>query len=134
MKKLLVLVLALSLGGCVTDNLALNLITAVKAVTVGVDNPVTKSDLNAFENSMIVAFAGLNAYKKACIRGAADVNCRANVAKVQVYTRKLPAALATTRGFVKSGDQVNAVKAYATAKQLFNDFTADATANNIKVQ
>ena len=126
--------LALSLAGCVTDNLTANISTAVQAVTVGVQNPVTRNDLYAFENSMIVAFAGLNAYKKTCAQGAVDVNCRANIAKLQVYTRKIPKVLADARVFVKNNDQVNAQVAYSTAKQLYADFTALAAASNIKVQ
>lgn len=131
MKKIiLALALAFGLGACsVTDG-----VNALSTAIVGTTNPVTKNDLYAFENSMIVAFAGLNAYKKSCIAGAADVNCRANVAKLQVYTRRIPAALATTRAFVRQNDTVNAQIAYTALKQLFADFTAVATANNVRVQ
>ena len=135
MRKLVIaLCAALSLAACTTTDFTTGFSNVVTAATVGVQNPVTRNDLYAFENSMIVAFAGLNAYKKTCAQGAVDANCRANIAKLQVYTRKIPQVLADARVFVKNNDQVNAQVAYSTAKQLYADFTALAAASNIKVQ
>lgn len=131
MKKLwLVPVMALGLAGCATDQIS----TAIKAVTVGVTYPVTKSDLYTFENGMIIAFAGLNAYKKACIAEAADVNCKSNIASMQVYTRQLPPLLAQVRAFIKSGDTINATTAYNTLLAVYGNFKNIAIANGVKVQ
>lgn len=132
MKKLiLVLPLALALGGCPSMSESLN---AVQLATIGVTNPVTKQDLYNFENTMIVAFAALNGYKKACIRGVVDTNCRANVAAMQTYTQQMPGLLATTRNFVKNNDQVNAASAFSTLQTLYGQFKTLALANNVKVQ
>lgn len=132
MKRIILLVLlAATLGGCAqTQRVA----DTVQALIVGVENPITKQELYAFENGMIIAFAGLNAYKRACLESVADVNCRANIRAMQVYTRKLPAALTTTRRFVRENDQVNARVAYTTLKELWNNFRAEAAAANIRVQ
>lgn len=129
MKKLLIAaVVSLSLAGCVTVQDVANV------VTTNVQNPVTKQSLYQFENGMIVAFAGLNAYKKTCVSGAIPASCKDVIRKMQVYTRKLPAVLADVRRFVKNNDTANAQNAFNLAKSLYADFTALATANNIKVQ
>ena len=135
MKKILVIALALSLGGCATvSEVASNISTAVTAVTVGVTNPVTKKDLYQVENGMIIAFAGLNAYKRVCAAGTIDPSCKDVIRTLQVYTRQLPTLLANTRAFVKSGDQVSARTAYNALTDLYSRFKSIATANNVKVQ
>lgn len=131
MKKLLLaLPLALSLGGCPSMSETLDV---VKVATVGVANPVTKQDLYNFENGMIIAFAGLNAYKRVCVQGAIDPSCKDVIRTLQVYTRQLPTLLANTRTFVKSGDQINARVAYSALTDLYSRFKSIATANNVKV-
>lgn len=128
-------VLALSLVSCAPARQAAEFVfDAVKIATVDVQNPVTKNDLYAVENSMIVAFAGLNAYKKTCVRGAIAPSCRGVIAKLQVYTRQVPPILDNLRDFVKNNDQVNAKIAYNTVKQLLADFKTTAAANNVQVQ
>jgi hypothetical protein len=130
MKRIaLVLVMALSLGACQTTDIG----TAIKVATVGVANPVSKQDLYTFENGMIIAFAGLNAYKRACLAKAADANCVENIRSMQVYTRQLPGLLRSVRAFVKSGDRVNAATAYQTLLSVYGQFKALATSNGVKV-
>jgi len=131
MKKLwLVPILALSLGGCVTVE---QVVRTVSVATVGVKNPVTKKALYNFENGMIIAFAGLNAYKRTCQKGLIDQSCRQVVAELQVYTRQIPDDLAKVRVFVKQNDQVNAVVAFDLLQTLFANFKAAAAARNVKV-
>jgi type IV pilus biogenesis protein CpaD/CtpE len=132
MKKVLAVVaLAVALAGCAQVQ---KVTTAVQAITVGVQNPVTKKDLYAVENGMIIAFAGLNAYKRVCARGVIDPQCKDVIRTLQVYTRQLPSLLANTRTFVKSGDQINAKVAYAALLDVYNRFRSIAAANNVKVQ
>ena len=132
MKRLaLALVLVTSLAGCANLQTALSVATASIA---GVTNPVTKDMLNNTENGAIIVFAGLGAYKKSCIAGAIPATCKVTIAKLQVYTRKLPPLLIVLRSFVKNNDQVNAAIAYNTIQQLITDFKAIATANNVQVQ
>lgn len=134
-KLILVTGLALALAGCQTAAQVLDDIGNVtRLATVGVANPVTKQDLYNFENTMIVGFAALNAYKKACLKGAVDTNCRANIVAMQKYTRQIPPTLAQVRTFVKNNDTVNATTAYATLKNLYANFKAIAVANNLGVQ
>lgn len=132
MKKLiLVAVLALGLGGCQQVQ---KLADFTSAIVVGISNPITENELYALENSMIVAFAGLNTYKRACINNVIPSSCRRVIQKLQVYTRRLPAALATLRKFVKENDQVNARVAYDTFIQLWNDFKGEAARNKVVIQ
>lgn len=130
-KLLLVLALAIPLGGCLTVG---DVTTGVTLATTGVPNPITKDKLKALEDTSILTFAGLGAYKKACLAHAVDVNCRTTIANVQVYTRKYAALLPDLRTFVKNNDQVNAIKAYNLAQTLIADYKATATANGIQVQ
>lgn len=136
MKKLLLIFLVgFSLSGCAQLQSVVGAIeTTVGAATGSIANPVTRDDLYTFENTMIVAFAGLNAYKKACLRGAVDTNCKANIRAMQVYTRQIPPLLVQARTFVKNNDQVNARLVLDQAKQLYATFSSIAVANGVKVQ
>lgn len=132
MKKVLIIcALALSLGGCGTT--LTNLQNTIEDVFTPQANVVTKNDLYAFENSMTLAFAGLNAYKKSCQGGAIGTSCYSTIAKIQGYTTQIPAILSNVRTFVKNNDQVNAVTYFNEAKSLLSQFEAIATANGIKV-
>lgn len=130
-KMMLILPLALALGGCQTVG---QLVDSVGNIVNPAPNVVTKQTLYDFENGMIIAFAGLNAYKKSCIAGAIPPSCRDTVVKLQGYTRQIPAVLSEVRGFVKNNDQVSALQYFAEAKTLLADFEAVATQNGIKVQ
>ena len=129
---MLAILLAASLGGC-------NLPAIFQASTASISNPVTKDMLNDVENSGILIFAGLKAYKKTCVDLVIPQSCRVVIASIQVYTRKLKApdgsgVLATLRSFVKNNDQVNAVLAYNMAMQLMADVRTIAASNNVQVQ
>lgn len=128
MKRIIPILLVLSLGGCAV------LGQLFQAATVGVNNPITKESLKTTEDSITVVFAGLNAYKKSCIQLLIPQSCRGTIAKIQVYTRKLPPLLTNLRSFVRNNDQVNAATVYNAIKQTILDFKAVATANNIQVQ
>lgn len=101
---------------------------AVTAALQPRPNPISRTDLYNIENSVTIAVTGLVAYRRACLRGQADANCRANIEKLQVYTRKMPPALASLRKFVKENNQVSAVTAYNALKDLVAQFTAQRQA------
>lgn len=131
MKKLLLAaVLALGLAGCQTLT---NVQTAIQLATIDYANPITKKTLYNVESGIVVVFAGLNAYKKSCKAGLIADNCKDTIAKVQVYTRKLPPLLNDLRGFVKNNDQVNAHIAYTTIVQIVNDVKAIAVAGGATI-
>lgn len=110
MKRIvLALVLGLSLGGCAQLQ---KFQDALTLTTATVTNPVTKDRLNDLEAGIRIVFAGLKAYKSACINGTADVHCRTNIQQIQVYTRQVPVPLAQLRAFVKNNDQINATIVY----------------------
>ena len=124
MKKIaLVLVMALSLGGCGTLG---NIGTGISLVTKSVTNPVTKQEEAQIELSIDAALAVLRGYKQACIQGTADKSCRANIAAIQRYTRQMPPLIAQLRGFVDNNDQVNAVVVYNQLTALYTNFKTSA--------
>lgn len=125
---IIVLGLALALSGCAT---AQKLFEAATTVTASVNNPVTPTMLYNVENGMIVAFAALNAYRSSCQQGLIPPSCRAIIARIQAYTRRLPPMIAELRRFVRTNDQVNAIIAYNLVVTLIQDFRAEATASGI---
>lgn len=125
---ILVVICSTALGGCAEVR------QATSALVVGVQNPITKQDLYQVENGMVIAFAGLNAYKRLCVQGTIDSSCKDVIRTLQVYTRQLPSLLANTRAFVRSGDQINARVAYNALIDVYNRFRSIATANDVKVQ
>lgn len=127
MKKVLILVALLSLPACA------QLQQLGTFATVGIANPITSQMLYDAENGMILAFAGLGAYKRSCIAGAIQASCRSTIQSIQGYTRQVPSLLTSARAFVKNNDQVNAQIAYNTILDLVNKAKAIATANGVQV-
>src|SRR4051812_44192457 len=106
MRKLfLAAALTVSLGGCATFD---NIRDVISIGTSSVANPVTKERLYQLESAATIVFAGLNGWKDSCVRGLINVNCKDQIAQVQVYTRQIPPYLTQLRAFVKNNDQVNA--------------------------
>ena len=131
MKRLaIVAVLSLGLSGCA------NLGPIVTFATTGVGNPVTPDMVYRAEQTMIIAVSGLKAYKNACIARTIAQTCRGTIQQLQVYTRQLCAtfvnrrcatgALPDLRTFVRSNDQINAVKAYNLVTGLLASFKSTA--------
>lgn len=125
--KIIALALVLSLGACA------QLQTAEKFITGSVSNPVTKTQLYEVENGAIVVFAGLNAYKATCVRGAIPPSCKLTIAAIQAYTRQIPPQLKVLRVFVKGNDQVNAMLVYNTITQLLANAKATASASGVNL-
>lgn len=115
-KIILAVTLALSLGGCATFNA---FTTGISLATKSIANPVTKSEEAQVELALDTAVQALKVYKKACIAGSADKNCKANIAQIQAYTRQVPALVAQLRGFVDNNDQVNATVIYNQLTALY---------------
>ena len=126
MRKILLaatLACTLGFGGCAT----------IQAITSSTTNPVTPERLYQVENAMIVAVAGLNAYRQSCLKGVADVNCRKNIAAIQVYTRRIPPLLTQARTFVRNNDQVNAIVVYNQIMTLIANFKSTAAAAGVPI-
>lgn len=117
MRKLVAIVLvSLSLAGCaqlqaVSGGLSL--------ITKTIQNPVTQDELYAVEASARVLTEALLVYRRACLAGSADKNCRANIEAIQPYTRQVPPLLVQLRLFVKNDDQINAVVIYNRLTSLY---------------
>lgn len=119
MKKALAVVLVtLTLGGCaqlqaVSGGLSL--------VTKSIANPVTENELYQIEASVNILAKGILAYRRACVAGNADVNCRANLLAIQPYTKELDVYLPQLRRFVRTNDQLNAASVYNTMVELYGN-------------
>lgn len=128
MKRLaLVFALALSLGGCANLPKIIDLATGN-----GLTNPVTPEMVYKVENTMILAVSGLLAYKNACIAKTIDQSCRGTIMKLQVYTRQAAPVIKDLRVFVRTNDQVNAVKAYNLVSGLLDSFKSTAVAAGVQ--
>lgn len=131
MRKILGAFLVIAaLGGCAQLQRAEQFLSVT---TASIANPVTRDRLYAIENGIVIVFAGLRAYKSACVAGNADVNCRANVKAIQVYTRRIPPLLTDLRRFVKNNDQVNAVVVYNALSGLLADVRVYTNKASIKL-
>lgn len=129
MRKLAVIVLvALSLGGCAQIQKLQELISIG---TASVANPVTKDKLRKIEAGVSLVFVGLNTWRHSCQQRLINETCQAQIAAVQVYTRKLPPYLQQLREFVKNDDQVNAIVVYNNVSKLLGTVKAQAAANNV---
>lgn len=124
MRIFAMLVLAFSLSGC----------ASYKALNTNFENPITRQTLYNLENTGVIAFAGLNAYRRSCIQGLIPASCKGVLRRVQEKTRKLPPLLASLRVFVKNNDQVNARLFFASVMTVLTEVKAITTANNIQVQ
>lgn len=115
-KIVLAAFLTLSLAGCATLDAVT---TGISLATKSIANPVTKSEEAQVELALDTAVQALRVYKKACVAGSADKNCRANIAQIQAYTRQVPALVTQLRGFVDNNDQVNATVVYNQLTALY---------------
>jgi hypothetical protein len=130
MKKFLsVFLVALALGGCAQlSAISQGISLATKTVT----NPVTKADEAKVELAFGAVVQLLLVYKKACISGAADKNCKDNIRQIQAYTRQAPPLIAQLRSFVDHNDQINASVVYNQLSTLY--VNVKTAANNLGVQ
>lgn len=124
MRKIVaVVMLAVALGGCAQLQ---TVGTGISLITKSVTNPVTENELYQIEASVSIVVKALVTYRRACIAGNADVNCRANIAAIQPYTKEVPIYLAQLRRFVRDNDQVNAATAYNTLTTLLTNAKSTA--------
>lgn len=123
-KLLLVIAMGLALSGCAN----------LKLFFQEYKNPITKEMLYTAENTAVVAFAALKAYKASCQAKAIPQSCRYVVAQIQARTKKVPALLVSLRKFVKENDQVSAQTAYSAIVEIMQQVKAIADVNGIKVQ
>lgn len=127
MKRLLIVpLLCLSLGGCLTLQ---GIETAFKLGTASITNPVTKDRLFEIETTVSLVFTGLNAWKKTCVQGLINIACKDQIAAVQVYTQQIPPYLKQLRVFVKTNDQVNAAVAFNSIVTLITTVRSQAALN-----
>lgn len=124
MKRIvIVLALTLSLGACAQLQTLQNV---AKFATATITNPVTKEMEAQIELGFDAALQILLSYRRACIAGTADVNCRRNIEIIQPYTRQAKPLIAQLRSFVDNNDQVNATVAYNQLVALYGNLKRSA--------
>jgi hypothetical protein len=115
MKKfVLILALIVPLAGCA--GLSQRLIGF--DITASTANPVTPAMLGEIEEGLSAATVGLLTYRRLCIAGKADAHCRGNILRIQVYTKQAKPLILALRRFVRENDQVNAVVAFNTLRDI----------------
>jgi hypothetical protein len=114
-RVILAIALSLSVAGCTLPTLE-SLKTAIHFGTASVANPVTPTRLNQMENGLKVVASGLNAWRRSCVQGLINADCKDQIRSVQVYTVQVKPALVRLRAFVRNNDQISAVS-------VFNDLT-----------
>lgn len=122
--------IVLSLGGCAQlQAVSQGISLATKTIT----NPVTKEEEAKIELAMDTALQLLLTYRRACIAGNADVNCKANIRMLQPYTRAAVPLLAQLRSFVDNNDQINASVVYNQLTALYVNLKAAAQSVGVNV-
>jgi len=129
-KILIVLALTLSVAGCAQLQ---TLQSLAHFSTATISNPVTKEMEAQIELGFDAAIQILLSYRRACIAGNADVNCRRNIEVIQPYTRQAKPLIVQLRSFVDNNDQVNAVVAYNQLVGLYGNLKASAAAVGMNV-
>lgn len=129
-KIILAIGLALTVAGCAQ----IQAITGgISLATATIENPVTPTKEGEIELALDSAVQVLKTYKKACIAGTADKNCRDNIAQIQAYTRQIKPMVAQLRGFVDNNDQVNAVVVYNQLTTLYTNMKVAATSLGVSL-
>jgi hypothetical protein len=124
------LAVVLVLGGCAQLQTLQNI---AHFATATVSNPVTPEMEAQIELGFDAAVQILLTYRRACIRGEADVNCRRNIEIIQPYTREAKPLIARLRSFVDNNDQVNAVVAYNQLVGLYGSLKTSAASVGMNV-
>lgn len=128
MRKIILLLAALSLGGCANLPSAETIKTAIHFGTASVANPVTPERLNLMENGAKVLFAGLNAWKQSCVQGLINATCKQQIRSVQIYTLQIKPYLVELRQFVRNNDQVNAITVFNQLTEIIGVVKSKAAA------
>lgn len=129
-KIIIVLVLSLSIGGCAQLQTLQNI---AHFATATITNPVTKEMEAQIELGFDAALQILLSYRRSCIAGTADKNCRRNIEVIQPYTRQAKPLIVQLRTFVDNNDQVNAVVAYNQLVSLYGNLKTSAAAVGMNI-
>ena len=122
-KYVAIVMVALSLGGCAQLSAVSG---GIGLITKTIQNPVTEQELFAIEASMRIVVEALLTYRRACLAGSADKNCRSNIEAIQPYTKQIKPLLVELRSFVKNDDQINAVVVYNRLSTLYTTVKSSA--------
>ena len=131
MRKFLAMaIVALSLGGC-AEFQALR--GTVALGTASVNNPITPAREAQIEAAIDAGVQALLAYRRACLAGTADVNCRQNIRLAQPYTVQLKKLVVRLRTFVDNNDQVNAIVVFQQIVPLYEVMKSIAATAGVNI-
>lgn len=132
MRRILIVILALSLGGCAAlDPNGRSILAGGSSFVASIDNPVTKQKLYQIEQGLVAATQILLVYKRACAQQAIPPSCVAVIAQIQVYTRQAEPLLVDLRRFVKTNNQLSAITIYNELTGLLARINAARSANGV---
>ena len=131
MRKFLAIVaVALSLGGCAEFKAITG---AISIGTASIDNPITAAREAQIEAAIDAGVQALLVYRRACLAGSADVNCRQNIRLAQPYTIQLKKLVVRLRTFVDSNDQVNAIVVFKQIVPLYEEMKSIAATAGVNI-
>ena len=131
MRKLIASVaIVLALGGCAQLQTLQNI---AQFATATITNPVTKDMEAQIELGFDAALQVLLAYRRTCLEGKADKNCRRNIEVIQPYTKQAKPLIAQLRSFVDKNDQVNATVVYNQLVALYGNLKTSAVAVGMNI-
>lgn len=123
---------AIALSACSVTDGSTSILAGGLNPFASVQNPVTTKQLYEAENTLTIAATALVAYRRACLRGDIDRSCRGVIVKIQTYTRPAQTAVVKLRTFIRTNDQVNAIKVYNGLQDLLAGIKSTMAANNIE--
>lgn len=119
MKKIIVLVLALSLAGCA--GIPRSVLDGGSSIIADTTNPITSERLYQIEASLSTAASAAIVYRRNCLAKVLPQSCRAIVEKIRGYSRTARLMLSRLRAFVRQNDQVNAIKVLLEVQGVISD-------------
>lgn len=131
MRKFLVMAaVALSLGGC-AEFKALS--GTIALGTTSVSNPITPAREAQIEAAIDIAVKAMVSYRRACLAGHADVNCRQNIRMAQPYTIQVKALVLQLRRFADENDQVNAAAVFRQIMPIYESMKSIAATAGVDI-
>lgn len=119
MRKIVVLSIALALGGCATSRLTL-------------DTTVSRNALLGVESAYGIALSGERTYKKLCQTHAVTGSCRTIVAQLQAADRTAIQSIHAAVAFVKTYPNVDASNVIGAANTAVYQLQSILTSNGVQ--
>lgn len=122
MRKLAILLVVLTLGGCA--GMPKSILEGGTSILTSTENPITRERLYQIEASLSLAASAAITYRRNCLANVLPQSCRAIVEKIRGYSGTARLMLTRLRTFVRQNDQVNAIKVFFEVQNVIADIRA----------